>query len=103
VKQLSDRNNILGYFKTYISKMPLSLIKEVHISGITRLPNGVWADSHKEIGNLELNALKIILEQIQGMKDRGIPITLEYKNDYRLIPGQLEKIRDVYADLFNRA
>jgi uncharacterized protein (UPF0276 family) len=81
-----------GFFKTYIRKMPLSLIREIHLSGIARREDGVWVDAHNEIGSLELHALKTVFEE-GGLSPSGIPITLEYGREPDRIIPQIEMIR----------
>jgi uncharacterized protein (UPF0276 family) len=84
----------LTSFRKYIDQLPLRLIREVHISGIKRLPSGIWVDFHKEIGNLELKGLKIILDTIPESKDNYIPLTLEYSRDLSKITNQINTLRD---------
>ena len=74
--------------------MPLKLIREIHISGIKRLTDGIWVDFHKEIGDLELEGLKIILEAASKSADNFIPLTLEYSRDLGTITDQLNTLRD---------
>ncbi len=90
---LRKKNDLLHYFERYISKMPLSLIKEIHISGISRLSNGVWVDSHGEIGKVELKAIETLLDLIIYDKE-DIPIILEYSRDTNRIPCQIDTLRN---------
>jgi hypothetical protein len=88
---------LLSCFKRYTAEMPLGLIREIHISGVERMPEGVWVDSHKEIGDLELKAFKIILEAAGKTNRENIPLTLEYSRDVSKITGQLNMLRDFCA------
>jgi uncharacterized protein (UPF0276 family) len=81
-----------GFFKTYIRQMPLSLIREIHISGISRREDGVWVDAHNKIGSLELHALKTVFEE-GALSPCGVPITLEYGREPEMIVPQIEMIR----------
>jgi uncharacterized protein (UPF0276 family) len=73
--------------------MPLELLKEIHISGISRTRSGVWIDAHNEIGELEINALAILLQQIGEDRSADIPITLEYTRKEEKIPLMLDTLR----------
>jgi hypothetical protein len=84
----------LTSFRKYIDQLPLRLIREIHISGVKRLPGGIWVDFHKEIGDLELKGLKIILDTMPENKDNYIPLTLEYSRDSSKITNQLNTLRD---------
>lgn len=84
----------LTSFKRYIDELPLRLIREIHISGIKRLPGGIWVDFHKEIGDLELNGLKIILDTVPESTEKYIPLTLEYSRDLSKITHQLNTLRN---------
>ncbi len=95
LRKLKIQNDILKYYKDYISKMPLPLIKEIHISGIKRLSNGSWADAHCEIGERELEALKLLLESMDKARADSVPITLEYSKDMDKIPNQLVRLRRI--------
>jgi uncharacterized protein (UPF0276 family) len=95
---MKSRNDILTYFKDYISQMPLHLIKEIHISGIKRLSNGAWVDAHEEIGDRELEALRLLFQSMGKTPADGIPITLEYSKDMDRIPDQLVRLRRISRD-----
>jgi len=99
ISRLKHKNALLDYFENYISMLPLSVIEEIHISGIARYPNGVWVDAHKEVGQKELDALALLLEKLPGVRRNPIPITLEYIRKPGLIPRQIEHIRAVYAGM----
>jgi hypothetical protein len=92
LKRKSEKD-LLGYYSTYISQMPLELLKEIHISGISRTRSGVWIDAHNEIGELEINALAILLQQIGEDRSADIPITLEYTRKEEKIPLMLDTLR----------
>ncbi len=94
VARLKKRNDLFKYFKIYISQMPLTLIREIHISGITRLSNGVWVDSHMIIGEKELTGLKILLNSLHDNSEENMPITLEYSRDMSKITYQLDTLRN---------
>ncbi len=94
VARLKKRNDLFEYFKIYISQMPLTLIREIHISGITRLSNGVWVDSHMIIGEKELTGLEILLNSLHDNSEKYIPITLEYSRDMDKITYQLDTLRN---------
>jgi hypothetical protein len=96
VRRLKDLDDVLHAFETYISRMPLHLVREIHLSGASRLPNGMWVDSHREIGETELAALKILLE---GLKKTGVeylPVTLEYTGDARNVTPQITRLRKFF-------
>jgi len=84
----------LTSFKRYIDELPLRMVREIHISGIKRLPGGIWVDFHKEIGDLELKGLKIILDTMPKSTGNYIPLTLEYSKDLSKIKNQLNTLRD---------
>jgi uncharacterized protein (UPF0276 family) len=92
LKKKSEKD-LLGYFRTYISQMPLKLVKEIHISGIARTRSGVWVDAHNEIGELEIKALAILLQQTRENGSVDIPITLEYSRREEKIPLMLDTLR----------
>ncbi len=92
LKRKSEKD-LLGYYKTYISQMPLKLVKEIHISGISRTRSGVWVDAHNEIGELEITALTILLQRIREKGLVDIPITLEYTRREEKIPLMLDTLR----------
>jgi hypothetical protein len=92
LKKKSEKD-LLGYFRTYISQMPLKLVKEIHISGIARTRSGVWVDAHNEIGELEIKALAILLQQTRENGSVDIPITLEYTRREEKIPLMLDTLR----------
>jgi hypothetical protein len=80
------RPGLIGLFDAYISGMPLDLVEEVHVSGIHRMPGGVWVDAHREIGGLELDALARVLERVP---ERKISITLEYVRSSAKVEAQV--------------
>jgi hypothetical protein len=92
-------NKLLDFFSGYIDQMPLSLIEEIHLSGIIRTSQGVWVDAHNEVGELELDALWILLshDAVRGRTD--IPVTLEYGRDWRSVSPQMKRIRGLIASL----
>jgi hypothetical protein len=78
--------------------MTLHLVREIHLSGALRLPNGMWVDSHREIGETELAALKILLE---GLNKRGVeypPVTIEYTRDARNVMRQITRLRRFFEN-----
>lgn len=86
--------NLLRYYRTYIDLMPLESVREIHVSGIRRTGDGVWVDTHDEVGELELEALGILLhhDALDGKDD--MPVTLEYvRKPDRILP-QIERIRN---------
>jgi len=82
--------DILGSFKKYVKLLPVELIREVHISGIQRLQNGVYVDSHDEISRLELEALDFVLDILPVDGDDRVSVTLEYARDPGRIPEQIK-------------
>lgn len=101
ISRLKHKDALLDYFGDYISQLPLSAVEEIHISGITRLPSGVWVDSHKEVGQRELDALALFLENLPGLRKKSVPITLEFSRTPDLIPRQIEQIRAVRAGMLH--
>ncbi len=97
ISRLKHKDALFDYFENYISKLPLSAVEEIHISGITRFSSGVWVDSHKAVGQRELDALALLLEKLPGLRGKPIPITLEYSRKPELIPRQIEQIRAMCA------
>jgi hypothetical protein len=80
-------DRLLDFYDTYIERMPLHLIREIHLSGIGRDTQGVYIDTHREIGELELKALDRVLDAIPGTLVESVPITLEYtRNEQNIIP-----------------
>jgi hypothetical protein len=98
IRRLKNLYGALSAFETYISLMPLHLVREIHLSGALRLPNGMWVDSHREIGETELAALKILLE---GLNKRGVeypPVTIEYTRDARNVMRQITRLRRFFEN-----
>jgi uncharacterized protein (UPF0276 family) len=85
--------DLLRYFRTYIDLMPLGLVREIHLSGIRRTGEGVWVDAHEEVGELELEALWILLHHDAMEDDDDMPVTLEYARKPDRILPQIERIR----------
>jgi hypothetical protein len=98
VRRLKDLNGALRAFETYISEMPLQLVREIHLSGASRLPNGMWVDSHGEIGETELTALKILLEELKKTGVEYLPVTLEYTGDARKVTPQIARLRKFFEE-----
>jgi uncharacterized protein (UPF0276 family) len=86
-------DGLLGYYDLYIKQMPLHLIREIHISGIGRNTQGVYIDTHREIGELELTALDYVLDTPLGMQADAVPITLEYTRSEQNIIPQLNMLK----------
>jgi uncharacterized protein (UPF0276 family) len=93
IRRLKDLDNVFEAFATYLSHMPLRLVREIHISGASRLSNGMWVDSHREIGPTELTALKILLEELKKAGVEYPPVTLEYAGDAREVKPQIARLR----------
>lgn len=89
-----DTSRHLQHFRTYITQLPLELIREVHISGAGRLPSGVFVDTHRELSDTEMKALKILFTLINGNESDTLPVTLEYTRSMSSIPLILRKLRD---------
>ncbi len=85
--------DVLGSFKKYVKLLPVELIREIHISGIQRLENGVYVDSHDEISGLELEALDFLLDILPADSDDRISVTLEYARDTARIPDQIKTLK----------
>ncbi len=85
--------DILGSFKKYVKLLPVELIREIHISGIHRLQNGVYVDSHNEISRLELEALDFLLDILPVDGDDRVSVTLEYARDPGRIPDQIKTLK----------
>jgi uncharacterized protein (UPF0276 family) len=92
--------NILTHFQAYLEKMPISLIRELHISGVGMLENGVFVDAHNEIGELELEALKLVLELVKGKGTKHVYVTLEYNKEIPRIMPQLLILREHLSKYF---
>ena len=88
---MREKNDIIDYYTSYVSGLPTQLIREVHISGISRLVEGVWVDSHIEVSERELVCLGILLDL---MGSSGVPIALEYYHDTKKALRQLDSLRD---------
>jgi hypothetical protein len=86
--------DLLHAYRAYIDKMPLDLVREIHLSGIHRTEEGVWLDAHEEVGELELEALHILLHHPTLRKDGDTAVTLEYNRKPDRIRPQIEKIRN---------
>jgi len=90
IEKLRRRSeDIIQYFTAYLSSMPIQLVKEIHVSGISRLSEGVWVDAHIEIGPREMSALGKLLNMLG---ERNIPITLEYYRSSQKALEQLEML-----------
>ncbi len=86
-------DKLLDFYSSYIDRMPISLIREIHLSGILRADNGVYVDAHNEISVLELGALRLLLNHDVQMSAANFPVTLEYnRNAERIIP-QMSRLR----------
>jgi uncharacterized protein (UPF0276 family) len=85
--------NLLDFYRAYIDQMPLSLIREIHISGMQRADNGVYVDAHIEISGLELQALDLLMNHRAFGGGAHAPITLEYSRDARRIVHQIQLLR----------
>jgi len=94
VGRLGAATDIFRYFADYVSRMPLHLVREIHISGPTRLANGMWVDSHREVGETELRALKIVLDVLKVKGVEYLPVTLEYAKDLRKVIPQVARLRE---------
>jgi len=86
--------DLLRAYRAYIDQMPLDLIREIHLSGIHRTGEGVWVDAHDEVGELELEALRILLHHHALREDENLAVTLEYNRKPDRIRPQIEKIRN---------
>jgi hypothetical protein len=87
-------DKLLDFYSSYIDRMPLQLILEIHLSGILRNDNGVYVDAHNEISALELGALCLLLNHASQVRAEDIPVTLEFnRNADRIIP-QMVKLRE---------
>ncbi len=95
--------DILGSFKKYVKLLPVELIKEIHISGIHRLENGVYVDSHNEISGLELDALDFLLDILPADGDDRVSVTLEYDRNPGRIREQLKTLEMFCNDKFSRS
>jgi hypothetical protein len=91
----SNGERLPDLFEGYLDRMPLTLVREIHLSGITRISRGIWADAHNEIGELELGALRALLTREELLGKHSIPVTLEYVRDWRKIAPQIGRIRDL--------
>jgi hypothetical protein len=98
IRRLKDLDNVFRAFETYLSLMPLRLVREIHISGASRLSNGMWVDSHKEIGSTELTALKILLEELKKTGVEYPPVTLEYAGEARDVKPQIARLRKFFEE-----
>jgi hypothetical protein len=96
IRRLKNLDNVFQAFEKYLSLMPLDLVREIHISGASRLANGMWVDSHKEIGPTELTALKILLDELKKAGVEYPPVTLEYAGDARRVKPQIARLRDFF-------
>ena len=90
----SDR--LRGFYSHYIRLLPLHLTREIHISGIHRNDQGVYVDAHNEIGALELEALRRVLDSTSNIAAET-PVTLEYAGVEENIIPQLRELRE-YLD-----
>jgi uncharacterized protein (UPF0276 family) len=87
-------DKLLDFYSSYIDRMPLQLILEIHLSGILRDDNGVYVDAHNEISALELGALRLLLNHASQVRPQDIPVTLEFnRNADRIIP-QMVRLRE---------
>jgi hypothetical protein len=98
VRRLKDLDNVFQAFETYLSRVPLRLVREIHISGPTRLPGGMWVDSHREIGPPELAAFKILLAELKKAGVECPPVTLEYAGDPRSVMPQIARLRKLFEE-----
>lgn len=89
-----DTSMHIQYFRMYITQLPLELVREVHISGAGRLPSGVFVDTHRELSDTEMEALKVLFTLIDGNESDTLPVTLEYTRSMSSIPLILRKLRD---------
>jgi hypothetical protein len=102
VSSLNKPMDLLNNFHGYVSQMPLSLVREIHISGISRLQNGAWVDSHLEIGEMELKALEILIEMMGKNKENSIPVTLEYSRSTNKIQEQIVTLKSFGSEFEQR-
>lgn len=63
-------------FERYIGGMPLELVEELHISGIGRMDDGTWVDTHGPAGTAELDALSAVLGALGH--GREVSVTIEH-------------------------
>jgi len=93
LRENQESIDLIRCFQTYIRQMPLELIREIHISGIKRLSNGVFVDAHNEISETELEALALLLKTIQNNSVDPVPVTLEYSRDIQKIPELIDTLK----------
>jgi hypothetical protein len=98
VRLLGGIDDVFQAFRSYLSLMPLGLVRELHLSGALRLPSGMWVDAHREIGETELAALKILLEELRKAGVEYLPATLEYTRDARKLAPQLARLRRFFEE-----
>lgn len=78
-----------GGFERYIRHLPLHLVEELHISGIGRMEDGTWVDTHGMAGETELNALAVVLHAMGT--DRKVSITIEHDTN---LPSLIRSVRE---------
>jgi len=91
---------ILKSFELYAGLMPLEQVREIHISGIGKRPDGVYIDKHGEIGDTELAALGILLDKSNS--PGHIPITIEYARNPGRIPVLIDRLRGYLDGIFKK-
>jgi hypothetical protein len=83
-------DKLCDFYSRYIRLLPLHLIREIHISGIHRNDQGLYVDAHNEIGALEFEALRRVLDYSSCIAAQT-PVTLEYARiEENIIPQLLE-------------
>jgi uncharacterized protein (UPF0276 family) len=80
--------NLLDCFARYIDRMPLHLARELHISGIKKMDGGPYLDAHQVVGDMELRALAMVLEALEGVP--RLSITIEHHTS---VPSLIDAIR----------
>jgi hypothetical protein len=98
----SPSDRLLDFYDSYIHRLPLDLIRELHISGIGRDKSGVYVDAHREVGALEIEALNRVLEHVPLSDMSTMPVTLEYSGHEESIMAQLDLLRPHIGSLHDR-
>ncbi|MFW6180199.1 MAG: hypothetical protein ACOC8N_00515 [Spirochaetota bacterium] len=83
---------LAGRFERFTGVMPLELVEELHISGIGRMEDGTWVDTHGPAGAVELDALAAVLGALGN--GREISVTIEHNTG---LPALISAVREAAA------
>jgi hypothetical protein len=78
--------------ETYLHRLPLDKILEIHVSGVGKTEEGFFTDSHNELekASKELALLNLVVPWIGA---ETVPVILEYDRQPAQILAQLELVR----------